>query len=71
MKLPIHETIDEFGDDVVAHQKRGNFHRLVLCCKPPQKVSDWVSHDEIATLDRYSATWNMVERIHPQLYPNG
>lgn len=59
----IHETIDEFGDDVVAHQKRGNFHRLVLCCKPPQQVSEWVPHNESATLGSFCATWDNVEKI--------
>lgn len=60
----IHETIDEFGDEVVAHQKRGNEHRLVLCKRPPpQTVSDWVPHNESIALGGFYATWNNVEKI--------
>lgn len=64
LERPIHETIDEFGDDVVSHQKRGNFHRLVLCNRPPpQTVTDWMPYDEPCSLGRFYATWNKVEVI--------
>jgi hypothetical protein len=59
----IHETVDEFGDDVVVHQKMGNFHRLVLACRPlPQKNTEWVPYHESVTLGGYVATWNNVEK---------
>lgn len=62
--MEIHETIEEFGDDVVAHQKRGNEHRLVLCNRPlPQQVGEWVPHNESATLGSFCATWNKVDKI--------
>jgi len=61
----MHETIDEFGDDVVAHQKEGNFHRLILCCKPPQLKGEWVRSDEVARVATYRATWNKVEEEIP------
>lgn len=62
--MEIHETIDEFGDEVIAHQKKGNEHRLVLCKRPPpQDVSEWVAHDQVAWLGPYRATWDKVEKI--------
>lgn len=58
------ETIHEFGDDVVAHQFRGEEHRLVLCTRPPpQTASDWVQREQICVVGNYSATWDNVEKV--------
>lgn len=58
---PLTETIHEFGQVVVSHQKKGNYHRLVICCTPPQKVSDWVPRLQPAELGDYIASWDKVE----------
>ena len=57
--LEITETLHEFGPDVVAHQKRGDMHRLVLCHRPPPQVaSEWVVRGNCATLNEFCATWD-------------
>jgi len=63
-KNPIVETVHEFGSDVVAHQKRGDFHRLVICCRPlPQKVSEWQPREEVIHFDAFCGQWDCVEKI--------
>jgi hypothetical protein len=50
------EQLYENGDEVVAHQKRGDFHRLVLCCRPlPQKVSPWTEREDIILFEGWFA----------------
>lgn len=58
------EQLHEFGDDVLAHQKRGDFHRLVLCCRPlPQKVSQWEPRENIILFEGYFAQWDNVDKV--------
>lgn len=63
-KNPIVETIHEFGSDVVAHQKRGDFHRLVICCRPlPQKASEWQPREQMIHFEAFCGQWDSVEKI--------
>jgi len=63
-KNPIVETVHEFGDEVVAHQKRGDFHRIVLCCRPlPQKVSEWQPRESPIHFESFCIQWDTVEKI--------
>lgn len=52
------EAVYDVGDQVVAHQKNDNFHRLVHCCTPPQKVGLWFCKNKVAVLDNFTATYN-------------
>ena len=60
----IHEVIYEFGDDVIAHQKRGDTHRIVVACLPlPQRVSEWFPKDQTVHFEEFVATWDKAEKI--------
>lgn len=62
------ETIHEFKDDVIAHQKKGSYHRVVLCIsKPsasnPQPTSLWTRKEDQINFRNWVATWDKVEQI--------
>ena len=57
------EVIYEFGAAVVAHQKKGRFHRLVICCTPPQLTSEWAMDGEVIHFHNFAATWDNVEKM--------
>jgi hypothetical protein len=64
----ITEVLWEFGKDVLAHQKCGQYprqqHRLVYCCTPPQLVSPWVRDDQTCSVHNYTATWDEVTKLY-------
>lgn len=57
----IREDIVTINGTVLAHQKRGSFHRLVVCGELPQLTSVWKPMDETCHIQGYRATWNYVD----------
>ncbi len=63
LQAEIQEQIYTELHEVVSHQKKGMYHRLVICCTPPQRISKWVPRKENISFGPYHATWDKVEEI--------